>query len=927
MYSSLIKMFLLIAVLALQMSTVFGQNSPGLDLYFESDIISAEHGKTFTNRLVVKNTSEQEIKIEELLPKGNYPGILLLPTKSFTLKAHEKKQFSIKFIANTDFMKMQSAEIGFNLTYSTSSEKNTIHTSFSIKKEDEKQLALYSIAREHYISPSEKETRVSLFVENRSYASRTIKLTFKSEPDHLEISPKQQTITLEPQEKKWIDVKVTLKHRSNFFPDYNLQVTAADIISNENVGSTSIKVIALSNNRQILRNTTPQSGKNFVEIAHNGNSSGTNYFQLRGNTELSVTKDIEGRINLNADYFFDGDYYNLYDTWFELERKNSRLRLGNINANDYDYSVSGRGIKVNTEVLSDKNVEVFALENNYSLYGNYFQEGLSSTIVGAKYEYENINHSRGKVSYLIDYDSRMNTESHLSHWSSMFDLGSRQNLQVEAGLSYERGKIISDENGGASAVVNYGNQWRNWDFQSLNSYATKSYVGLNRGSFNLNQNLSYKLAKQQRLFLQYQNAQVEPEYLQSQRLLETSFEENYRLKYFYSKQSAQLGYKFGLKKWNFSFAPQVEKQKNINSTRYVEFLAYRLRTDVNSSFGMHGVNLSAEYSYSKAGELIDWFPSFRSTLSYRFQNFGLNGSIQANPKDVIELNQFSNRNENFVSYNVYASYNFQNPDRSFTGSITAGTNYSGLYKNNNHNLTGNLEYKFAPSWATTAHGNFSNFKSTQDNGYAGNNYQFRVGIKKYFIKATTAGNHSVKLQLFEDKNANGRLDAGEITLANEVVKLNDFIAITDQKGRVTFQNVPKGSYTLKINQSAELMLMRNSVIIVDRNVKLPVGLVRNNKVKGKLIEVKQAYDILETDIRGIVVYARNQQGEVQTTVVNQNDEFEFFLKEGEYDVYIQNDRYNYLEASKKIKVSNTIEPEIILFEYSKKNTIIKVKKF
>ena len=927
MHASLIKIFLLLSVLVLQVSTVFGQNPSALKFYFESDTISAEHGKTFTNRLVVENTSGQELKIEKLLPESSYPGILLLPANSFILKADEKKQFSIKFIVNTDFMKMKSSEIRFNLSYSTANEKSTINTSFWIKKEDEKQLAIYSSSRENYITPSEKETQVSLFLENRSYSNRTIKLSFKSEPDHLEISPRQQTIALEPQEKKWIEVKVTLKHRSSFFPDYNLQVEATDIISNENVGSTYIKIIALSNNRQILRNVAPQSGKNFVEIGHNGNSSGTNYFQLRGNTEFLVGEDIEGRFNLNTDYFLDGNYYNLYDTWFELESKKSQLRLGNINANEYDYSVSGRGVKANTEVISDKNIEVFALETNYSLYGNYFRGNPSSKIAGAKFEYKKANDSRGKASYLFDYNPEMHTESHLAHWASIFNLGSRSNLQVEAGLSYEKGKVNIDENGGGSAVVNYGNKWRNWDFQSINSYATKSYVGLNRGSFNVNQNLSYKVAKQQRINLQYQVAQVEPEYLRSQRLLEISFEDNNRTKYFYSKQSAQLGYQLGLNKWNFLLAPQVEKQKNINSTVNNEFLSYRLRTDISTTFGMQGINLSAEYSYSKAGDLISWFPSFRSTLSYRFRNFGLNGSIQANPKDVIELNQFNNTNEDFIGYNVYASYNFQNSNRSFSGSITAGTNYSGLYKNKNQNLTGNLEYKFSSSWATTAHGTFSNFKSTQDNGYAGNNYQFRVGIKKYFINATSAGNYKVSLQLFEDKNANGKLDVGETILSNQAVKLNDFIAITDQNGRVTFQNVPKGSYTLKVNQTGELMLMRDPVIMVNQNLKLPVGLVRNNKVKGKLVEVKQAYDVLETDIRGIMVYARNEKGEVQTTVVNQNDEFEFFLKEGEYDVYIENDKYNYVEASKRIKVFNTIDSENILFEYSKKNTVIKVKKF
>lgn len=94
-----------------------------------------------------------------------------------------------------------------------------------------------------------------------------------------------------------------------------------------------------------------------------------------------------------------------------------------------------------------------------------------------------------------------------------------------------------------------------------------------------------------------------------------------------------------------------------------------------------------------------------------------------------------------------------------------------------------------------------------------------------------------------------------------------------------------------------------------------------------MVEVKQKYDVLETDIRGIIIYAKNANGKVYSTLVNQNNKFEFFLSNGTYTIYIENNKYKYLDASRKITVKSDDYPEPLIFEYKKKNTKIKVKKF
>ncbi|EGV44582.2 hypothetical protein BZARG_2168 [Bizionia argentinensis JUB59] len=902
----------------------YAQDKSKLGFYFETDTISVEQGQSFINFLVLKNASDQDITLQNIQSQEKYSGLLLSTQPYYTILKGEKKRLPIKFIANVDFMKMKSPDIIYQLSYLKGAKLQSLEASFFIERNEEKQIALYSFSRDNYINPTQTESTFSVFVENRGYSKRSVKLSFQSTPENLDIQPKEIIVSLEGQEKRLVEFQVSVRERNNIYPDYNVTVKATDLITNENVGNTYLKLVVLSNNRQVKPSYGGQMGENFVELAYNEQSSGFNYMQFKGNTSFSVSKDIKATLNVATDYYLNENKYNLYDTWLEVESKKSLLRIGNIYANEYDYSVSGRGVLFGTQI-GEKKIEVFALENNYNLYGTYFSESKGANISGAKYQFGTENAFSGKVSYLFDHNPRLGIDSHLAHGSTTFKLNSIHSFQVDAGISHEKGVVYQDENSGASARLNYRSQIGNWDFQSTNSLASKSYAGLNRGSYNFNQNLGYEFAKRQRIFLQYQNSQINPEYITLQNSPQGSI--YFRPQYFYSTQSAQLGYQFVLANWNILLAPEVEKQKNISNFSSNELLSYRLRSNISTTFGEHGINLSLEYSNSKAAFNSEWFESFKSNISYRYKNISLTGSLQVNPQNVIDLNSYNNGSEEFTNYNIYASYNFQNDNRSLTGSISAGTNFSGLYNNQNHNVSGNLEYKISPSWAATGYGNYSSYQSNDAYGYAADNYQFSVGIKKYFIKATMAGNHKVRLQLYDDTNSNGILDASESVLTNERVKLDDFVAITDKNGKVIFQNVPSGNYKLEVNRSAGLQLMMDPMIVVDRNVKLEVGLIKNKRITGKLVEIKQAYDVLDTDVRGVIIYARNQAGEIQTTVVNQNNEFEFFLKDEVYDIYIQNDKYNYSESLKRIDVKNSPEIKILIFEYSKKDTTIKVKKF
>jgi len=917
---------ILLAFVLLNFSFAFAQEKKDIEIHFEKDSLAVEKGATFTNFIVIENKSSEEITIKTITPQENYPGLLFYPKNEFTLGAGQSKNLPLKFIANVDFMKLRSNEITFNVSYSTPTIAKTETITFFVKKEENNNIAIYTATYENFINPAVPQSSILLIVENQGYSKRTVKIDLQSIPDGLEMMPIQQTLSLEGLEKQTVEIIIRVRKQNMLYPEFNINATATDLLDNKVVGSNTLYVVILSHDRQIARGNESVSGSNFAEMSYNENSSGFNFLQLRGNAAFQVTENLNSRFNMGADYYLDGRY-NLYDTWLELERKNTVLRVGNINSNDYDYPVFGRGGKVSTKLGENNQVEVLALENNYNLYGTYINQTKGSSMAGTKYSFGNAKSFNGKVSYLFAHDPRFSIDTHVANAVTSFVINNKHVIRTEAGISHEKGLVNNDEKAGASVAANYEGKIGLWDIQSVNSLATKGYAGIKRGSFFSNQRIGRQISASQRVFIQYQNSQVQPEFISFQNssiLPETTGNLRY---YFNSTESLGTGYQFSENKWIFLLSPKIENQKTANFYSAQELFSYRLEANISTTLGAHGLNLMGEYSYSKENSKADWFNSFRTTLSYRYKSFSINGTAQWNANNVFDLNSYYNTDRNFANYNVYSSYNFQMLNHNLIGSFSAGTSYSELYKNLNSNLSGNLEYKVSPSWSTTGYFNLSSYKSTAEYAGSGSYYQFRVGIKKNFTRATTLGNHKVAFQLFEDKNFNGLLDAGEPVLGNEIVKLDNFVAMTDKNGKVVFQNVPDGIYTMKVNESAGARLMTDPVIMVYKNINRKVGLVKNIKVSGKLKEIKQAYDVLETEVTGIVVYAKSEDGTVYTAVVNQNNEFEFFLKDGTYSLYIENDKYSYIQPNQTIRVTKEGYPDTVVFEYKKKDTTIKVKKF
>jgi hypothetical protein len=275
--------------------------------------------------------------------------LLFYPKNDFTLGAGQSKNLPVKLIANVDFMKLRSNKIQFQVSYATPTVTRTESASFFVAKEENKNIAIYTSTYENFINPALPQSSILLIVENQGYSKRTVKIDLQSIPDGLEMMPKQQTVSLEGLEKQTVEIKIAVRKQNTLYPEFNINAIVTDLLDNKIVGSNTLYLVILSHNRQIARGNEAVSGSNFAEISYNENSSGFNYLQLRGNTAFRVTENLKSRFNIGADYYLKTAVIICMIPGWNWREKIRYYGLGNVNSNDYDYPVFGRGGKVSTK--------------------------------------------------------------------------------------------------------------------------------------------------------------------------------------------------------------------------------------------------------------------------------------------------------------------------------------------------------------------------------------------------------------------------------------------------------------------------------------------------------------------------------------------------------------------------------------------------
>src|SRR5690554_585069 len=262
-------------ITALILSLLVTPYAPGqshnsdVEMYFEADTINMEKGSTFTNLLIIRNTTEEEITLKALTPQYQYPGLIFYPQNESLLGPNEEKRLPVKFIANLDFLKMESNIVSFTVSWSTRSGNREQDVEFFLSKTEDRTIGISPFSHENYIYPDQPQTTIMLVLNNRAYSPQSIKLEYRSVPEGLEFDPNQETIVVNGLERQVIPIRVRQRRQQSLFPEYRIEVKVTELGSQEEKGRITIPVVVLTHQRQIIANTTGGSMDNFAEVAFN----------------------------------------------------------------------------------------------------------------------------------------------------------------------------------------------------------------------------------------------------------------------------------------------------------------------------------------------------------------------------------------------------------------------------------------------------------------------------------------------------------------------------------------------------------------------------------------------------------------------------------------------------------------------------------
>ncbi|WP_430615275.1 hypothetical protein [Flavobacterium sp. JP2137] len=609
-------------------------------------------------------------------------------------------------------------------------------------------------------------------------------------------------------------------------------------------------------------------------------------YTLYGKNQLQTNKGIVS-LSVDGTYWDQSGTLPLFtNTWAQFETSNKGIQVGNLQENDLDINLYGRGVKVYTTTEDqEKKFELGFVEKNYNLIGpsTWSDQGIA---VFAKNKFTLSERSTLKSSLVFDrnygIDSYLLMNNLLwnpsANWKYDFRLGnaiSGASLKNYT-LPYEPSIALGANIQGKAGI---------FSINSSNFYSSGYYPGMRKGAVSLDQRISTNLNKTL-IWTGVNYYNYKPEYIDP--LI------NYQ--YHSENARAEIGINFPLfPRLTLGLSPQI----NFESGRYNTFntltyqdLSYRsinMTETVNwtSKNRFHHLYLTLNQGYARNPFSVDYRFIFKTQLSWSYQGLQLSTHFQRgnfllteglfNSFDAsAQLQRFSfmpSYRKAFwndrVSVQLHSIYNYDSA--SGNSFMLAGTTEWKAFKKTRFFVSFNQYYYHNKSYQTQ--NTFLQAGITQSLP----NTPIEAGIKK--------GN--IQLFCYYDRNANGVYDAGDEPAADRVVMINNASFVTQKDGTVRYRGVPHGEYHIVL-RGKNWMAKEYDENLVSRNLQLSIPLQETGNLRGRFDYVynAQLQHEVSANQSGLTVTLTNQQGKSFAFKTNDQGEYLAYLPIGTYELTI-----------------------------------------
>ncbi|WP_300597751.1 hypothetical protein [Niabella sp.] len=934
--------FLILGILGCLLTTA---QQPLVRYGFKYDTVAIRPGETFSNSLWIENNGATEVLLFQTNAAASVKGLLNLPD-SMHLQPREKKWFPLKYFADRRTVHRNFQEFLFLLAAVQKEIPVQNAASFVTHLRQTQGLMVDTDEPEIYLSQISRQTSVAIRCYNNGLIPVSFHLELSNIPAGLEFTGDVDERTLAPGQQQTIVFTAVNKLRSRTASDFLVLIRALDKTGSL-LAVKNLRMMSISSDKRLFLNQAPfsQSPPNTIGLRFLSVNQGLSAYQLQGNGLFFLADSQQLRYRLNADYLNSPVQkgLNLYDTYVDYQSRKWGLKAGTI-YELLDFNLNGRGVKASLKTGAHQSLQVYGVENNYLLYNNLYHIPQNQGSTFAIAYQDQSSPVKNKSLILLQH---ANTWSHihtsLLSGSITIPVNKKTYFGVEAGSSLLYIKN-ADTRSGFAAGLKFVHDHEHFRTYSYNYYSTPYYGGLRRGLLQLDNAISFDLGGSNTLTAAIRLLNNNP------RLLYYFGNEYLAAASRYGNSTYEIGYGARLGNWNLAFRPYYFAQHIRLQTENENWRSASLRGKINLGYTYAASTffLEADNGYTfqnTSGRPQAPFLSSRINTSYKSQVLGFSAFAQFNSYYLTDALALNLQQPKYTFLSLGPTTGFMLFQRRVSVNTGATYNYSGYNHSSNYAVNGNLRWHLKNNWAVTTdvlYGINVQPMAYSVNQGAGNSYdpgdpslqyrysnrQLRFGIEKSFHSKDELQERKLELFFYADLNANGRYDEGEPAAPGVQVRIDGTMAITNKKGLVKFTGQKNKSYSVSILNHKNWSLLYSPEIVLRKNSRFEVALVKTALLTGKLVYVADKYADAPPPPAGIRVKAVSKNGTSFTTLINEQGLFHLYLPEDHYMLSVEAGALGFtmLEENKTVQILQQRQ-EAIELKYTYRVRKVEVTRF
>ncbi len=873
-----------------------------IEVHFLRKKIETEANSSFFNVLKIKNPSERAVTFQT---NFSYPADWsFMGEKNQRINLGPNDSVFIPFRAATSVD--AKGDIGYAIVASLSDLKgNTFKNEYSFVNVPKIQDITFSpLKRVEYIDLNKNSALLQLFISNGGNTEEEFYLDFGL-PDGIEIPGSKENyyheeVILFPYTDTTLSVPVYLNNKianENQFHRVQLKVSTMDTSIN-----TSIWLKKLGNS---FYNDIPNTYKMVsaeLGIQNIFSKDKPIYaINIRGNLLFKKYGSIYYKVqSLNKQFYDDPWKYGRY--LLDYKYKWMQLDFGDI-AGNFQQNVFGRGGELNIH-LKRNNFDVLATQSMFS----------DKSSLGFGFE-QLFNNSQMGIGYSIVDDKTLKYTSNLGYFSTRISTKKFGNLKGTFATSLAEWKINQNKQQiGYGGELYYTGNFNNFILDIRSRIGNRKYFGTYNGRFSGIGTAKYLMKNKSYLTATYNYHLNAPPRYDGDILLPAINSRTSYIQLFYNKLYDNNLF--------MTWGPVSEKRFSNNffgqnfphyfSTRNaLIFLNTRIKnkkfTQQNFSVNIKGgFNYVTRYEKEILGNNIksNWFSMVLGS-SFRGDHWGIYLTYYHGPTTIAQQYAYATQNYfprdirvmPFLEYPLIQDHLFFDSRLNFIYDIAA----QATRLNITNDLTASINNTWKLVFSNTI-GNTSTIDAITEEKFSFTSTYFEFRITKDFIfQQPRYQYYDLNIYFFKDLNGNRIKDDDEPGIQNVLVSISKdednvinekynttgfFMPteiISDLTGKIKYENIPNGFYTIDYTPIGEIKGAYSSEqssqsLYIGKNTTIYVPYVENNKIFGKVILNRSKLSNLgQIEISNIKVTAEDTHGKKFSTLTDANGQFTIYV--------------------------------------------------